>query len=221
MTKGQRTRSSLSLWNGHTGPCSVIRIGTWGRIPSEICFSRYTLPGRKAVEKTYSPHLCWLQGYGSPSKRTKKTMNHQIRLGALAKPLQTLWASEMPLPSRPSLPPNCSERPRRAQKLQGFCQTKPVSSVTTKHKSDFTPNSESSSFSMRNLANSPFKKIRCGNKHLSTLMYASTLSYTFIKMLQLGPNATEDAIQLTASPTNNWRNQEREKVKQRKSRRES
>lgn len=69
---------------------------------------------------------------------------------------------------------------------------------------------------MRNPANSPCKKICWGDKHLPTFMHVLTLNYTFIEMLKLGPTAAEDAIQLTASPTDNGRKQEREKTKQKK-----
>lgn len=86
VTKGQRTQPSLSFWNSRTGPCSVVRTGTWGRIPSEVCFSSYTLPGRKAVEeKTYSPHLRCLRGYRSSQKEPGKNYKPSNSLRSISK----------------------------------------------------------------------------------------------------------------------------------------
>lgn len=75
----QRARTSLSLWNSITGPCSWIRTCMWGRIPCKNFFSSYPLPGSKAVEEeTYSPHLCYLLGYEYLQKRTEKLQTIQL-----------------------------------------------------------------------------------------------------------------------------------------------
>ena len=77
--EGQRARTSLSLLNSITGPCSWIRTCMWGRIPCKIFFSGYTLPGSKAVEEeTYSPHLRYLLGYEYLQKRTEKLQTIQL-----------------------------------------------------------------------------------------------------------------------------------------------
>lgn len=87
ITGGQRVRISLNLWNSHTGPCSLIRLCMWGRLPCEICFSSYTLPGIRLLRS--KPTALTYAAYEAMNTFQKgpRTTNHQISLVVLAKPL--------------------------------------------------------------------------------------------------------------------------------------